>query len=196
MDTDYSGHETSPDKSEAPKEQITRRRLLTISAKSVAGLSMVPLADALAGRCDSCPEKVNIMMSDLFADGSPVGLNLDDSVSSAVSAICDLVGDLNCDGIVDEQDLREMGSNWLSISSATSAIANLDGSYTHVPGITSSMVSVDLHDFSIMAKNWKKTSATSAVGWVDIRNARRQRQFAGSVRQRFSRTILKQLELT
>ncbi len=106
-------------------------------------------------------------------------------------------GDIDGDGKVDENDLRIMVSEWLS--SATSAISNLDDSYTYIPGTgsaASAIVSVDFNDFSILAGDWQKEcSACSAVASVDF-NKRVQRRLASSARRRFGQIARRRIEST
>ena len=106
-------------------------------------------------------------------------------------------GDIDGDGKVDENDLRIMVSEWLS--SATSAISNLDNSYTYIPGegsAASAIVSVDFNDFSILAGDWQKEcSACSAVASVDF-NKRVQRRLASSARRRFGQIARRRIEST
>jgi len=90
-----------------------------------------------------------------------------------------------------------MVSEWLS--SATSAISNLDDSYTYIPGeggAVSAVVSVDFNDFSILAGDWRKDcSACSAAASVNF-NRRVQRRLAGPARRRFGQIARRRIELT
>ena len=163
---------------------ITRRNLLVITAKSLAGLALAPLSYALAGDTKNDSECVKIMASELITNNAPARFN---STYSSGSAICDLAGDITGDGKVDEEDLRKMASEWLTNNS--SAISNLDNSFTYIEGSAASAIYVDLKDFSIMGDDWRKScSACSAISFIDFRKPI-QHRLRSLARRRFSKAI-------
>ena len=183
MTQDGCRNESSENEAGCRSGQMSRRNLLVITAKSIVGLTALPLCSVLAGQAHGSGA-VNVMMSELFEGVLPVGLSLGGSATSAVSALRAL-GDINGDGIVDEEDLRIMASEWLT--SAASAISNLDGSFSYIGDSAGSEIYVDQKDYALLANDWGKTSAMSAIGRIDFGRSVRG-GFASSMRRRLSKS--------
>ena len=77
--------------------------------------------------------------------------------SAASTCCCSAISrtDINGDGTVDENDLREMARDWLSPE--ISARSNIDCSHTSIPGSAGSVVAVDYRDFAELAKYWQQS---------------------------------------
>lgn len=133
--------------SEHQNEGISRRDLLKASAKAAAGLSILPLS-----------YDIKVMASELLNNISPRGFIL---TNSAIS-YCEppLLGDIDGDCDVDEEDLGIMASEWLN--STTSAMSNVDQT-CYITDSTSDKICVDMEDYSALADDWRKVSSAISV---------------------------------
>ncbi|HPS54786.1 MAG TPA: hypothetical protein PLP05_04235 [Sedimentisphaerales bacterium] len=167
MDSDFPKSEVSLTEQESQGKTISRRSMLEIVAKSAAGLAITPMAVILAD------EQKEVMMSELLDGNSEATASADKGLfgyNSASSSASSLVGDINRDGIVDEEDLKIMSDEWLS--SDERALSNLDGSYSYIQGSASSAVYVDSRDYSMLANNWgKRSSASGSVNFLRVRKS-------------------------
>jgi hypothetical protein len=139
--------------------KTTRRIFLKGGAASFAGLVISPLSYGRAIGIDNIPddsEVIQEMASKLLSSTTDIDNNI---VSECDSATSYLKGDINHDCTVNEEDLKIMARNWLS--SDSSALGNIDCSYTYYPDSASSRIFVDYRDFARLTKDWGKTSACS-----------------------------------
>lgn len=186
MNSDSSKDKTSLTDKNSSDGQISRRSLLVITAKSAAGLALVPLSSILANEQKTEHQAVKITMSGLLNDDVSAPFS---STLNANSGISDLLGDVNNDCKVDEEDLAIMSNEWLTHEA--SAMSNLDWSCTYIPDSAGSAVCIDFKDYSLLANDWGKScSASSAISLVSSRRPTQSR-FTSSVRHRFREKVIR-----
>jgi hypothetical protein len=148
-----------PIKTVPHKPRKTTRRIFLKGAASFAGLVISPLSYGQAIGIDNISddsEAIQEMASKLFSTTTDIDNNI---VSACDSASSYLRGDINHDCTVNEEDLKIMSRNWLS--SDSSALGNIDCSYTYYPDSAGSRLFVAYRDFARLPKNWGKTRACS-----------------------------------
>jgi len=143
------------------KPQKTTRRTFLKGAASFAGLVISPLSYARVIGNDDIPDN-----SQVIQDMTSKLLSTAKSINNKFVFECDsatgyLEGDINHDCTVNEEDFRIMARDWLS--SDTSALGNVDCSYTYYPDSAGSIVSVDYRDFARLSRNWLQSSACGSI---------------------------------
>lgn len=146
----------SQDKTPANANSPQNRRSFIKKAITLAGgITIAPISAIVKGQ-GLTQEETNKILSELVENTTSSGITLS---ASAGPCIENFIGDINQDCKVDTDDLNIMSSDWMS--SDLSAVSNIDGSYTYIPGPGSAetRIYVDFHDFSLLSKDWGKQSS-------------------------------------